>query len=68
MNGVHYRPNRKKWIAMLNHDRQRIHLGQFDTFEEAQAARLAAEKRYAQKLEEAKKAAAGRSEHDSKAT
>lgn len=46
MNGVFYRPDRKKWIAMLNHDRQRIHLGQFDTQEQAQAARDAALKRF----------------------
>ena len=51
MNGVFYRPDRKKWIAMLNHDKQRIHLGQFDTMEEAQAARDKAVKRF----EEAKK-------------
>ena len=51
MNGVFYRPDHKKWIAMLNHDKQRIHLGQFDTMEEAQAARDKAVKRF----EEAKK-------------
>lgn len=60
MNGVFYRPDRKKWIAMYNKDKKRVHLGQFDTQEEAQAARDRAVKGHAQATEEAKKTALGR--------
>ena len=41
--GVHYR---KPWAAFITLDQKRIHLGFFDSFEEAKAARLEGETKY----------------------
>ena len=44
--GVHYDTRYRYWIAYINHQRQRVHLGSFATREDAVAARVAAELRF----------------------
>ena len=44
--GVHYSASHKKWFARIQINNRRIHLGSFDTFEEAKQARLDGEKQY----------------------
>ena len=44
--GVYYNKNRHKWIAQLSINGSKIHLGSFDTPEEAANARLQGEKKY----------------------
>lgn len=44
--GVDFFKPRQKWRAYINHNRKRQYLGYFDTFEEAVAARKAAELKY----------------------
>lgn len=46
MNGVDYVPKRQKWTARLRVGGRTVHLGYYDTKEQAVAARLAAEKKY----------------------
>jgi hypothetical protein len=41
--GVWFEKRRDKWVAEIKVDRKKKHLGQFDTFEDALAARKAAE-------------------------
>ncbi|HJB28112.1 MAG TPA: AP2 domain-containing protein [Candidatus Blautia faecavium] len=44
--GVSYRKNRGKWRAYIKIKRKNIHLGNFDTKEDAIAARKAAEEKW----------------------
>lgn len=44
--GVHWHSQRRKWYAYIMIDGKRLYLGYFDTFEDAVAARLTAEKLY----------------------
>lgn len=44
--GVWFEKRRNKWAVEIKVDRKKIHLGQFDNFEEAVAARKAAEVKY----------------------
>lgn len=44
--GVSFYKSRGKYTAYINHEGKRIFLGYFDKFEDAVAARLAAEKKY----------------------
>ena len=45
--GVYYRENKsKKWYADIKVNYKTIHIGTYDTFEEAKKARLEAEKKY----------------------
>lgn len=40
--GVHFSLNANKWVAFITNDYRRLHLGSFDTFEEAVSMRLTA--------------------------
>lgn len=42
--GVRKSPNGKRWVAVIKVDYRTLHLGTFDTFDQALAARQAAEK------------------------
>ena len=44
--GVSWHKQRSKWLAHIKHNQKKIHLGCFNTIEEAIAARKAAEKLY----------------------
>jgi len=44
--GVHFDRSRNQWVAVITHYRRRIHIGRFDTFEDACRARSIAEKQY----------------------
>lgn len=44
--GVGFRPDRNKWRAYIKFQRKNIHLGNFDRYEDAVAARLIAEKEF----------------------
>lgn len=44
--GVSWSDRRSKWVAYINADSRRLPLGRFDSFEDAVAARKAAEVRY----------------------
>ncbi|EOA5908665.1 AP2 domain-containing protein, partial [Salmonella enterica subsp. enterica serovar Brandenburg] len=44
--GVWREKRRNKWVAEIKVDRRKIHLGQFDNFDEAVAARKDAEVKY----------------------
>ncbi|WEL95505.1 HNH homing endonuclease [Xanthomonas phage vB_XooS_NR08] len=44
--GVHWHKRYKKWVAQIRVDGKLIHLGGFDTIEEAAQARAAAKARY----------------------
>jgi len=44
--GVYYENQKQKWRAVISINGSRIHLGLFDQFEDAVAAREAAERRY----------------------
>jgi len=44
--GVMFEAERGKWSARIGHDMKTIHLGRFDTFDEAAEARRQAEEKY----------------------
>lgn len=44
--GVWFEKRRNAWVAEIKVDRRKIHIGQFDAFEDAVAARKAAEVKY----------------------
>lgn len=44
--GVSWRPQKGKWRARVNVDYKEVHLGHFDTIEDAIAARIAANRKY----------------------
>jgi hypothetical protein len=44
--GVYWHRQRNKWAALIAHQHKSIHLGVYDTFQDAVNARLAAEKRF----------------------
>ena len=46
MKGVSYNKRAKKWISYIRYDNSTLHLGYFDTFEEAVKARKEAEDKY----------------------
>lgn len=48
--GVSFRPDRGKWRAYIKVNRQDIHLGNFDTYEDACMARKIAEEKYFGKI------------------
>lgn len=46
VSGVNWNARMSRWIARINNKMDRLYLGQFESFEDAVAARLEAEKRY----------------------
>lgn len=44
--GVHWRAREQRWIAKINANGKQVFLGGFETFDEAAAARRAAERKY----------------------